>query len=396
MLAALHATPAPMHPSPPASGAPRLDALDVLRGFALLGILVVNIQWFASGFWMEGLPDPRHDGLVDRAVLWLVSFAFEGKFYLLFSFGFGYSFTLAMRREDAGSRWPRRQAMLAALGVAHAVLLFFGDVLLVYAVLGAALPSVARWSIRRVVVTAVAVHLSMVLLLLAMAAVTAAMPPDTAGWLEEGAARALKGEALARDGIGGAVAHNAGAWIQNLPLTALIQAPGMFAMLLLGHAAARCSVLERGGPGALLPRGAWAALAAFGLLGQALYASASRGEDPALSTGSIAVMWLTAPALSLCYAALVLHASGGLRHLLASAGRMSLTNYLLQSLALALVFTGWGAGLAGRLPPLAVLALAGAMYAAQLLLSQAWLQRYRSGPLEALVRRVSSAGAGAR
>ena len=120
---------------------PRLLHLDALRGFALLGILMVNIASFASAYFGMAVPDPAFARPVDRAVRWLVACLFETKFYLLFSFLFGYSFTLQMTAaEHAGHafvpRMLRRLLGLWLIGAAHAVWLFHGDILCTYAVLG--------------------------------------------------------------------------------------------------------------------------------------------------------------------------------------------------------------------------------------------------------------------
>ncbi|MDD7990186.1 hypothetical protein PVA98_13440, partial [Achromobacter xylosoxidans] len=81
---------------------PRLAQVDALRGFALLGILVVNIGVFASPFYANGIADPAFSSRADLAVRWLVAWLFETKFYLLFSFLFGYSFTLQMAAAERG------------------------------------------------------------------------------------------------------------------------------------------------------------------------------------------------------------------------------------------------------------------------------------------------------
>lgn len=88
---------------------PRLAQVDALRGFALLGILVVNIGVFASPFYANGIADPAFSSRADLAVRWLVAWLFETKFYLLFSFLFGYSFTLQMAAAWQGwRRWAWR------------------------------------------------------------------------------------------------------------------------------------------------------------------------------------------------------------------------------------------------------------------------------------------------
>lgn len=139
----------------------RLAQVDALRGFALLGILVVNIGYMASTYHGSGLEDPGFASPLDGAVRWFVTVFFEAKFFLLFSFLFGYSFTLQLdSAERSGARFAprflRRLAGLFVLGALHAVLLFPGDILTMYAVLGLILlaarrpgparPSVPPWS----------------------------------------------------------------------------------------------------------------------------------------------------------------------------------------------------------------------------------------------------------
>ena len=107
----------------------RQQMVDALRGFALLGILVVNIASFASTYYALGIPDPMAVSSADRIASFMRAFAFETKFYLLFSFLFGYSFTLQMRAAERDGkpfapRMVRRLVGLWAIGVANAVLLY--------------------------------------------------------------------------------------------------------------------------------------------------------------------------------------------------------------------------------------------------------------------------------
>ncbi len=129
----------------------RLLHLDALRGFALLGILMVNIATFASAYYGMAVPDPLFPRPVDNAVRWLVSFLFETKFYLLFSFLFGYSFTLQMNSaQQRGTafvpRMLRRLVGLWLIGAMHAVFLYQGDILCTYALLGLVLLLLRRRS----------------------------------------------------------------------------------------------------------------------------------------------------------------------------------------------------------------------------------------------------------
>ena len=118
----------------------RIETIDAVRGFALAGILVVNSLVFASTWYGTGLSTPDASWL-DIFLESVVSAVFELKFYLLFSFLFGYSITLQIQSaERSGSnfipRMLRRQAGLFVIGAIHAVVLFHGDILTTYAVLG--------------------------------------------------------------------------------------------------------------------------------------------------------------------------------------------------------------------------------------------------------------------
>lgn len=82
----------------------RLQHVDALRGFALLGILAVNIWSFADPYYASPTSNPAYSSALDHLVRWLVSVFFEAKFYLLFSFLFGYSFTLQMSSAERSGR----------------------------------------------------------------------------------------------------------------------------------------------------------------------------------------------------------------------------------------------------------------------------------------------------
>ena len=120
----------------------RIVDIDALRAVALLLILLVNIAFFSSGYDFHLVDDPTHDS-VDLLIAGAVELLFAMKAYLLFAFLFGYSFTLqldsAARRGVAfRPAFLRRLTGLFVLGVLHAVLLFHGDILTTYALLGLA------------------------------------------------------------------------------------------------------------------------------------------------------------------------------------------------------------------------------------------------------------------
>lgn len=137
----------------PVSPEERIAVLDVLRGVALLGILIMNLPGFNTP-GSAGVLRPRlFPGMVDRAaefvMLWLVA----GKANAIFSFLFGLGMTIQMQRAATGGGrlvpvYLRRLAVLFAIGATHGLLLWNGDVLHVYAVLGLVLLALRRASDR--------------------------------------------------------------------------------------------------------------------------------------------------------------------------------------------------------------------------------------------------------
>src|SRR5437763_4426527 len=124
----------------PISFQERIEILDVLRGLAVGGILIGNMQWF-SGYGLMPPALVRQGPLADQATHFLVHFFVEGKFYSIFSFLFGFGFALQIARaEERGdlkaSLFKRRLFWLLVIGLLHAYLLWSGDILSIYAVTG--------------------------------------------------------------------------------------------------------------------------------------------------------------------------------------------------------------------------------------------------------------------
>ncbi|MFE1552154.1 DUF418 domain-containing protein [Streptomyces sp. NPDC058718] len=385
------------HPAGPSTtrAAPRLAHVDALRGFALLGILVVNIGYLASAYHGTGIEDPGFDTPLDAAVRWLVAVFFEAKFFLLFSFLFGYSFTLQLdsaARSGAAfaPRFLRRLAGLFVLGALHAVLLFPGDILTTYAVLGLVLLAARRLrprtAVRSAVVLFAVTAAAYVLLALAVHAAGG-------GGADPGAAA---GAERAAEALRGGPASVIGAHLDQLPdvafLLVFFQAPAALAAFLLGLAAGRGRVLgDLARHRRTLVRLQWAGFT-VGLLGGLVYAHASLvSPGGAYQILALGIDVVTAPLLAAAYAATVLRLAVG-RHgervtaALGPVGSVTLTGYLAQSLVCALLFTGYGAALVGRVAPPGVLAMALALFAAQAAGARWWLRRYRYGPLEWLLR----------
>lgn len=369
-------------------GPERVRELDALRGFALFGILVVNIWFFADPWTLAGGPNPDRGGAVDTAVRFAVSALFEAKFYLLFSFLFGYSFVLQWGTAYRSKASPvprtlRRLGLLAALGLLHGFLLFYGDILLTYALLGLILLATRTISSRSAVIAGLAITGTVGGLLLITGLIATAIPLDQ---LLEPASQAASPAAV--------LAANVDTYLTILPSVVLFQGPLALAMFYLGFAAGKARLLERGPARSLLRRTSAICLP-LGLTAGVIQAFLTNYVDrESFSILAAGISTLTAPLLTAGYVSLLLlwfqtRTGSHVRDALAAAGRMPLTNYLAQSCAMAWIFTAYGFGLVNLLPFAAVLGVAVVIFALQLVISALWLRRFKQGPVEWLLRRAT-------
>lgn len=375
----------------------RQTTVDALRGFALLGILVVNIATFASTYYGMGLPDPLAHSLPERLAVIVRTFVFETKFYLLFSFLFGYSFLLqkeaAQRAGRAfAPRMARRLLALWLLGVAHGVLLYQGDILTTYGVIGVALLLLHRRGDRLLLGAGIALVVGTALLWAALSALLSFAlgggPMDLRSAYAEAASAlvAYRGTPMT------VIVQHLRELSQIWWLTALVQAPTALAMFFAGFVAGRHALLADTGARLPLFRRVLAWGLVVGLPGAAFYAQSTMRVDGSVRDFlELSVTLLTAPFLSAAYAcALVLlfRTPRGrvLESWLAPAGRMALSNYLLQSAVCAWLFLAYGLRWIGATPPLAAMGIAFAIFGCQLPLSRWWMGRFAYGPVEWLLR----------
>jgi uncharacterized protein len=397
----------------PVAGGERLLVLDVLRGFAITGILWVNAPLMLAPVYRQVLgsgPEGTLDGLA-RA---LVEVLAEGKFFTLFSLLFGIGVAIQMRRAEARGTafrpfFLRRMAVLAAFGVAHVVLLWWGDILVYYALLGLLLLPLRRAPPARVLRWALVVLIVPIALGGAFAGLSelAARSPDGAAQLEEARLQAVR---QARAGEADALATYRGSDVASMARQRLadwayatigVTGNGMLAivlaMFLLGLATGKLRILDDLDRHRRLLRAVRAAgwlLGAAGTAAWLVLRPSAMGAEPWAGWISTTGFVLGAPALSLGYAAtlaLALRRPAARRILapLAAVGRTALSNYLLQSLVVTTLAYGYGAGLYGRVGPAGALAITAAVLAVQIPLSVAWTRRFRYGPAEWLWRALA-------
>jgi uncharacterized protein len=392
----------------------RIAALDVLRGFALLGIFIMNMPGFSHSIF--ALPTPPATAL-DAVVAALRDLLFAGKFNLLFGFVFGIGFATQMarledaerahaarlgaapRRHRAAQIYLRRLAFLAVVAGVHAMLLWPGDVLVVYAIVGLLLLALRRLDDRGFAILIVACLLFPAL---AETARTTMFSPTTetivAFELEQ--FEASNDRAFGHGSFVDAVRETARvfAWNTRSPfglfttLAFCVQmATGIFAGYVVGRRGWPARHAGAGPPRLVAIAFAIAVVGnAIALVGADALAAAL-GAAPAVFVAALA-RTLGRAALAACYALAVVRlvGAGAVPHWLRPlqlAGRMPLTNYLLQTLLASFCFYGWGLGWWGRADPAFETALAIALFVCiQLPFSALWLARHRAGPLESLWR----------
>ena len=405
-------TPTTALPSPVAP-TERMLILDAIRGFALFGILMMNIEYFQRPIQALMLGFNSEQSGLDYAVAWL-SFTFvQGKFYTLFSLLFGLGFIVFIDRARqkgvaAHALFRRRLWVLLAIGVVHLLFIWSGDILHFYALVGLLLLFFVHASVRRLCIWAVVLLLTPILLMwLGSLAIEMAMQvPEEAAKLEAGFA--ADKEKLLADIARGELLYATGSYWQlvqwrlyefqamYISPALLLFVPMILGIFLLGAALGRSGVFtdvqqhQR-----FFWRLMWLGYA-IGLpltLIWGIYGTEVELVSPSLRNAFLMTCQnLSNLALCLAYLAtlvnLYLHKSRVIGWL-APAGRMALSNYLLHSLVFTLLFYGYGLGLYGELGRAAATLLAFALYTLQLWFSHWWLLRYRYGPMEWLWRSLT-------
>jgi uncharacterized protein len=388
----------------------RVLALDVLRGVAILGILVVNVELFRGPDYLlefAGLGTPT--GL-DALLGALISVFAESKFITTLAFLFGLGFALqGMRAESRGASpgglLSSRMAVLLLFGIAHAVFIWSGDILVTYALIGFVFLLFYRrrprtlllWAAVAVAVPFLLALLFASLMLLALFLDGGAQAPETQETqLDFFRHLAERAEAAYTSGsYAEMVAQRLRELLFMLPISLFVFGPLVLAMMLLGAAVARSgwtADLSRHRAG--IRRAALVGLGA-GLPLNILYGLSRYAFDPQTSPVAalgLPALILGAPLLAVGYIAaitlLVQRSQGGaLVRRLSAVGRLALTNYLAQSLIMTAIFYGFGLyGSVGLAPALTIAAV---VLALQLTFSPLYLQRFFRGPAEWLWRRLT-------
>ena len=385
----------------------RIVALDVLRGAAVLGILVINIQSFAMVF--AAYMNPTAHASLEGAHYWVWYFSHllaDQKFMTIFSMLFGAGILLMADRQEAVGRRAagvhfRRMAALLVFGLLHAYLFWYGDILVLYAVCGSLAFLFRRKSPRSLIIIGMAVVAVSSLLSLAGGLSMSRMPELDRAALE-------RDFAPPPDKVAEEVAHYRGGWLRQMEHripkalefhTFIFLVWGVWragGLMLIGMGLFKLGVFS-----AARSRAFYASLTALGILvglpvvmfGIRLNEQADWDVGYSFFFGVQFNYWASL-LVSLAWVALVMLAcrSPRLERLtqpLAAVGRMAFTNYILQTILCTTLFYGHGLGLFGSVERVGQMGIVLAVWVLQLVVSPLWLRHFRYGPLEWLWRTLT-------
>ncbi len=349
---------------------------------------MVNIEFF---FQPIPIGWDGFDGSIDAIARWVMAAFFQAKFYLLFSLLFGYGLSIQLTRSAAAGsrltpRYLRRMLGLLVLGAAHAILLFVGDILFLYAMVGTIAYAFRHASTERLIRIGVVTYAVATVFWLVLGLVVFLADPSPV------TASAETIRIYTAGGFGDVVGEHLAEWLELFPAILVAQGPSAFALFVIGVALARGDWLSHADRHRALARRLLIIAAPIGIAGGAAAASLSQEGAPGdrLDTLGFAIQFAFAPALTASYVAglMLILGSRPPRFMawLEAVGRMSLTVYLSQSIIATTLAYSYGAGWFGDVGPAEGLGLAVLVWFGLSLLSLLWLCFARFGPFEWLLR----------
>ena len=366
---------------------------DVLRGFALLGILVVNIQFMglssangARGEWTYGL--------ANGSATFIIASIFAGKFYLLFSFLFGYSSNYIVRGERANrTRWIKRCFVLIALGALHFTFLWHGDIIFIYGIFGLLLTffffrtdkTLRIWTRVTFILSA-----TIVLLVGALVYISERYFPQESF---QSPVETKLDEILLNGTFLEAIPARLELWVYGISTGVFLQGGLAFAAFLLGLRMARIQFLSSPidtQKNSKLMKIGFLLGAPIQIIAAIILVQNEQSLKPSEAIYLLALFssFIAAPLLSMFYIGVIrklVEEKPRILSWLIPAGKMSLTIYILQSVVTSMIFGPWGFGLFQDLQTWQVLLLAFTIWALLVYFATKWLERYKQGPLEQFV-----------
>lgn len=392
----------------------RIDLIDALRGFALLGILMVNMLLMNQPvLTMTVGPDPDAS-LVQIMAESFIKFFFEGKFYVIFSmlFGFGFYIFLSKGKDTGKSTLPvfrRRLFILLLIGLAHIGLLWAGDILVYYALFGFLLILFRKLSDKKIIIWATVLALVPTVLYAIMVLMISffSKSPEIKTVIDEQMHQSVLDmnqfieEATLIYSSGSfseIVSIRLGEYLSLLGSSLFFFCPVVLAMFLVGYLAGRKGIMVNYADKLrLFKKIFWWGLV-IGVITNVFYTVAYRNTVLSVPDGwgllTSSMHSIGGISLGLCYISgltiLFIRGKAGLLiKYFVPIGRMALTNYLLQSIIAAVLFHSYGFGLFGKVEVWQSIVLTLIVFALQVMFSRWWLSQFQFGPFEWLWRSLT-------
>ncbi|MCH7320682.1 DUF418 domain-containing protein [Solibacillus sp. MA9] len=373
----------------------RIATLDILRGFSLLGILLVNM----FGFY---LPMPHIADLSnwfseaqDIILQQLLDIYVQSSFYPLFSMLFGYGLAMQfLKAKQTGASFyrfaPKRMVILFAVGMLHAIFIWWGDILATYAFCGVFLIALMRLPAKWLLIIAIIVNGLYHAFILSLYKVSGMFTMTTDSMSVD--IEAIQ-SAIAAYGVG----NWADAFSQRLvdlsiQMSGFMWISSLFTILpymLIGAALAKWRLIERAKEKLVL----WFVLALVGI-GVGIYVKSLPIVGAQTFGNEYLQVYIGGPILALGYIAVVtlitqLPVIAKILTPVAKAGRMSMTLYIMQSIVCTALFYNWGFSLYGEVNVQMGIFIALAIYVSQLLIAELYFTKFKQGPLEATMKRLT-------
>lgn len=368
----------------------RITTLDVIRGISLLGILLVNLFTFY-------LPLPHIDlgnwftDAIDIIWYQTLDIYVQGSFYPIFSMLFGYGIALQFTKAQIlGTNFykfgVRRLIVLFVIGLIHAIFIWWGDILTVYAICGLLLLLFLRFNSGILVTISIVIYYIFLFFFLGLLLLVGALNGPIEDYVD---IQALE-NAITAYGVGGWT----DAFLQRLTDLMVQAGNNFFALfsvlpyMLLGAAASKWKLVERAKQLKLL----WLFLTIFGI-GLGLFLKSTPYIFERTYLLEIVKIYIGGPILSIGYiAGIVLLClfpfAKKLFKPIASAGRMALTLYIMQSIICSILFYNFGFGLFGKMDVRTATFIGFGIFVFQALFAELWFMKFKQGPLEFLMKKI--------
>ncbi|MBM7578187.1 DUF418 domain-containing protein [Jeotgalibacillus terrae] len=393
----------------------RIHTLDIIRGFALFGILIANMIAFKTPVFtevrdlVEGASLP--EGAMNAALTLMTAFFVDGKFYPMFSMLFGLGFyifysRLMKRGLPARKMFMRRLVFLLLIGLVHLIFIWSGDILHTYAITGFLLPLFIERSAKTIKIWVISLFAFGAFMMTALMLLSSiGMNMMVSGEMESlenlNHTADLAASVMANGSFGEILAFRFTNEVVLILLQVLFLVPTILPLFLIGlylgktgmfteieHNIKRWKKVMWVGLLVGAPLVGLSVAIGYNLFDWAPYLTVPLAEGLNVLGGPLLMLFYVAAIV------LVTKKSSVEKMLMpfASVGRMALTNYLMQSIIAVIIFNGYGFGLFGQVSKSQGVLIAIAIYSIQVVLSHMLLKRYKQGPMEFVWRKWTYSG----